>query len=417
MPVRLDITGIARAQPAIRQRFPGSLFQLVVAGEYAPGAHHDLAVVADFDLDARQWPADRVQAHFLGVLQGIEGTAFGLAIELAQFHAQRAVKNKSVLANGLAASEGISQAGQAQLVLDRPEDQPLAQLPHQTLFQAGLFSLEFASFGRQRGVHENIVEPFLERRRILHANLDGSQHVVPTAGCRQIESGRDLAQVVQHRFLALGNVDGEVQRNTGADRDRKVAHPGHGQVGEDGLAEHEGPSAMGVANAGQQISVAQHDPFGFARGARRVDEHGGSVGLGPFDQGISQFRFGTQAIRTDDQQLVPRHQSGIGIAGQATRLIVNDVVNRFALITQIEHLVDLLLVFGQDEADIRLVHEVTDFVVRGVGVYRHGVTAQHAGCQHAHIKSGPVVAQHQQGIFAIKPKMLHARRAGQGVVE
>ena len=53
---------------------------------------------------------------------------------------------------------------------------------------------------------------------------------------------------------------------------------------------------------------------------------------------------------------------------------------------------------------MRLVHEVTYFVMRGVGVNRHRVAAQHAGGEHAHVEPGPVVTQHQQGIFAIKPK-------------
>jgi len=218
---------------------------------------------------------------------------------------------------------------------------------------------------------------------------------------------------MQHRFLPLGNVDGEVQRNTGADRDRKVTHPGHGQIGKDVLAKGEGATAMGVANPGEQIPVAQHHALRFARGSRRVHEHGWSFGPCPFDQGISQFRFGTQAIRTNGLQLFPRHQPGIRIAGQAAWFVVDDAGDRRAPITQIEHLVDLFLIFGQDKADIRLMHEVMDFVMRGVGVDRHRVAAQHASREHAHVKPGPVVAQHQQGILGAKTETFHAGRASE----
>ena len=47
------------------------------------------------------------------------------------------------------------------------------------------------------------------------AHLHMGQHVVPAARRGEIESRRDLAQVVQHGLLPLGNVDREAQRDAG----------------------------------------------------------------------------------------------------------------------------------------------------------------------------------------------------------
>ncbi|EWS66153.1 hypothetical protein Y695_00586 [Hydrogenophaga sp. T4] len=170
---------------------------------------------------------------------------------------------------------------------------------------------------------------------------------------------------------------------------------------------------MGVAHPREEIAVAQYHALRLARGPRRVHEHRRSVGQRPFDQGISQFRLGTQAICTDGLQLFPRNQSGIRIVGQAAWLVVNDVLDRCTLIAQIKHLVDLLLVFSQDKADMRLMHEVTDFVGCCSRVDGHRVAAQHAGREHAHVEPGSVVAQDQQGILCAKTQAFHAGRAGE----
>ena len=74
---------------------------------------------------------------------------------------------------------------------------------------------------------------------ILYPDLDRREQKVPAARRCQIARGRDLAQILQHRFLTLRNIDREVERDPGTDRDREVADPGHRQIGEDGLAEIE----------------------------------------------------------------------------------------------------------------------------------------------------------------------------------
>ena len=63
----------------------------------------------------------------------VVGAGFGLAVELAQLDAERAVEDEGVFADRLAAGEGAAQPGQAELVLDRAVDQPFAEPGQQPL--------------------------------------------------------------------------------------------------------------------------------------------------------------------------------------------------------------------------------------------------------------------------------------------
>ena len=148
--VGLDIAGVAGVQPAVGERLARRLVLLVVAVEDALRAHQDLAAVADPHLDAGERPADRVQPHLVRVLHRVEGAALGLAVELAQLDAERAVEDEGVLADRLAAGEGIAHARQAELVLDRAADEQFAERPQRALPGARRAALELAPLGRQR---------------------------------------------------------------------------------------------------------------------------------------------------------------------------------------------------------------------------------------------------------------------------
>jgi hypothetical protein len=161
------------------------------------------------------------------------------------------------------------------------------------------------TFGFQRRVHENVIKPLLEGGGVFHAHLDGREHVVPAARRRKVKRRRNLTQVVQHRFLAFGDVDREVQCHPGTHGDGKVTHPGHGQVGEHAFAKVESAAAKGVANAREDVAVAQHHTFGLARRARGVDEDCRALRRGVFDQAPAQIRLGGEPLSTLRLQLFP----------------------------------------------------------------------------------------------------------------
>ena len=133
-------------------------------------------LVADLHLDARQRAADGMQPHFVRALDGVVGAGFGLAVELAQLDAERAVKDERILAHRLAAGEGAAQPRQAELVLDRSVNQPLAERVEQPLASSvGAPAVELAPFRRNGRRHEEIVDPLLQPGGVFHADLDRGQ--------------------------------------------------------------------------------------------------------------------------------------------------------------------------------------------------------------------------------------------------
>ena len=404
--VRFHVTRVARVQPAVLQRLARGRLVLEVAAEHAAGADHDLAGVADLHLHARQRPAHGVELDLVGRLHGVVGAALGLAVELAQLEAERAVEDEGVLADGLAAGEGMAQARQPELVLDRGHHQELAERAQQFLRRGGLLAFELAPLGVQRRVHEQVVEEFLQARGVFHPHVHGGEHVVPAARRGQVERGRDLAQVVQHRLLPLGHVDGEAQRDAGADGEGEVADPRHRQVGENRFAEAEGAAAVGIAHARQDVAVAEHHALGLARGARRMDEHRRVIRLREAQQRLAQARLALQPLAPPGLEVRPRDESRRRVARHPARVVVHDVADVGAALAQVERLVDLLLVFGDDEGDLHFAGHVQHFLRRRVRVHRHRVSAEHARAQHAHVQARPVVAEHQHALAAHEAHLL-----------
>ena len=253
--VRFEISGVAGMQPAILQAFAGGCVLLEITAEYAFRTNKDFAGVADLDIDAGQGTPDCMQTHFIRPLDGVIRAALGLAVELPQLDAERAIEYECIFPHGFAASECAAQARQPELILDRAADQPLADRVERTLLEGGLLTLQLAPFGGECGRHEELIDRALQRRGIFHADLDRGQQVIPASRCGEIERRGDLAQVVEHGLLTFRNIDGEAKRDTGCHRHREIADPGDRQIGQNSFAKVERAAAMCIAHTGQQIPV------------------------------------------------------------------------------------------------------------------------------------------------------------------
>ena len=115
--------------------------------------------------------------------------------------------------------------------------------------------------------------------------------------------------------------------------------------------------------------------------------------LRALDQCIAKSGIFGQPFGALGLQSLPRDQTGIGIGIQSARIVVDDVLDRRALVAQIQDLVDLLLVFRQHEARSRLMYEVTDFVERRIRKRRHRIPVERAGREHAGVEPWPVIAK------------------------
>jgi len=168
-----------------------------------------------------------MQLNLVERLHGIEGATLGLAVQLAQVDTERAVEEEGVLAHRLATGQRRAHTVEAELVLDRPVEQVLAQTVHQPLGQAGRLAFELQALHFHTQVDEVVEDALLQRGGVFHAHTDRRQQVVPAARRREVQGGRDLAQVAQHGLLPFGDVDGEAQRDPGRHGHREIADPGH----------------------------------------------------------------------------------------------------------------------------------------------------------------------------------------------
>ena len=148
--------------------------------------------------------------------------------------------------------------------------------------------------------------------------------------------------------------------------------------------------------------MRQHNPLGLAGAPGRMHEHGGSLGQCAGDQLVSQVRIAGEQLRALCLERVPRDQAWIGVNGQSTRIVVGNVFDRRALLTQIEDLVNLLLVFGKRETRACFVNEVADFIEGCIRKRRHRVSVESAGGQHSGVKSRAVVAEHQHDVTCLE---------------
>src|SRR3954469_24295043 len=104
MPVRVDVARIAGVEPSLGiLRFHGRLGILVVLLEETGRADKELALRRELQLDARDGRPDGIRLDVVIRLDADEDAGFGRAVELLKIDAERAVEDKQVRTDRLAA--------------------------------------------------------------------------------------------------------------------------------------------------------------------------------------------------------------------------------------------------------------------------------------------------------------------------
>ena len=96
---------------------------------------------------------------------------------------------------------------------------------------------------------------------------------------------------------------------------------------------------------------------------------------------------------------------------QAARIVVHDQAQVRQAVTDLQQLVDLLLVFDHGHADAGIGQYEHHLVGHGILIKRHRHTAKALGRQQAPVQSRPVVTDHGQPLTA--PEAVRRQPAGQ----
>ncbi len=116
-------------------------------------------------------------------------------------------------------------------------------------------------------VHVLLVEPLLERARILHPDGDGGQQVLENPWRREEIAGADLTQIGHHRAFAFRARDGEAGDIGLTYREDEIADPGHWQVGQNAIILGQLIELGGRAPCVDNVLVRQDNTLGLARRA------------------------------------------------------------------------------------------------------------------------------------------------------
>ena len=156
------------------------------------------------------------------------------------------------------------------------------------------------------------------------------------------------------------------------------------------------------------------DALGVARRAGREEQRRHVAGLA--GRHLAGEHIGRRRATLFDER-VQRRQARLVVVAQATRVVEPDVRQLRALLAQLQHLVDLLLVLHHRERDLGVVDREDELRGYRVLVQRHRHGAQRLRGQHAGVQPRPVFADDDEMLAALQTRrgqplrqLLHQRR-------
>ena len=241
-------------------------------------------------------------------------------------------------------------------------------------------------------MHEVVKQLLLDRTGVFHADHYLRQQVLEDTGRSEIVGRTYLAQVGHHRIAGLRAVDGETSHQRLAEGEQVVTYPGHWQIGEDILGVGQ-PVELGAAAGRRDEGIVRlADALRLAGRARGI-EHDADVVSGALLDFVAE-KIGVILIvdPAHRHQLFNVVNEGLGVVAHAPRIVIDDVFERRQLILDFEQFVDLLLIFGQGEADACILQHEEHFGADRILIqgHRHATEALHGG--HHHVQTGAVVA-------------------------
>src|SRR5437899_2080652 len=303
------------------------------------------------------------------------------------------------------------------MVAQRGEDEEFAESAEDAQPQRERLLLHRASRRLPPGRHEPPVQTALQPGRVPHLDLDGGDQVLPDSRRRHDEVRADLAQVLEHRFRTLRAVDRAADDERAGERPERVADPGRGQIGEHLV----GPAIVldleDSLDRVDEVGVRDHGALRGAGGAGSVADQRHVFRFGRPHQLLEQA--GPLAVELPSQlfELLEAHEERVGVVAEPLGVLVDHLRDLGQASLELEDLVHLLLVLGEDDLRVGVIDDVVDLPRDGVLEDGHGNPADDLRRDHAGVHLRAVVAQDGELVVAPEPQAHQAEGEGADVSE
>ena len=341
------VAGIAGKEPPVFKGLGCGFRAFEIAQKKARTLIHYLSGVRYLYLDPRSRGAHGFRVYIPIFLHGYIGTAFCHAIELLQIDPQRPVKLKYLRTDGLPCRISHLDVAHAQIVYQWTVNQDPAQLIKETVPGRDSLIGNPLSLNPAGHLHEVVECLSFYPGRIFYLDHDLGQDILPDAGRRKNMGGPDLPLVMDDcggAFRAIDRKTGAKGLTIGEDM---ISDPCHGQIGHDVSRLIQVVPGIKSSATGCNFSVSQHDPFGVARGARRVANKREVIGFHLFDRirEIVGILFAESSTHLLD--IRERDEPVMLVFCQPPGIIIDNIFETRHLVFEMHELVSLLLVLGQ----------------------------------------------------------------------
>ena len=131
-----------------------------------------------------------------------------------------------------------------------------------------------------------------------------------------------------------------------------VTHPGRRQVADHVVAGVQAVDLLATARGTDEAGMRLAHALGLAGGAGGVQDHRHVIGLDLVYRLLVEAGMLLLVGAAQFEQLVHADQARLAVVAHAARIVIDDVRDAGHGFAQLQHLVDLLLVFGKHEVDV-----------------------------------------------------------------
>ena len=216
--------------------------------------------------------------------------------------------------------------------------------------------------------HRAAEQRALQRRRVLQRHRHQRMQLLPDARHGEEHGRRDLAEVLEHRVGALGEMHDAAIAERAQRRHHALGHVAERQERQRVVALGRRRHVAPAVDREDEIAVREDGALGRAGGARRVDEDRAVGGLNRIDEFVPAARTLRLLRLAERQQLGVAHDQRLAKMLQAGHVVDDDALELRHPRAALEHLVELLFVLDEQEARAAVVDDVFDLLARRGGI-------------------------------------------------